>query len=689
MRSARRLAFALSSVLTAAPAATFAQAAPPAGADFALFALVPPDLGAMDPAVREQLLGLRAEVESLRVRRADARELATGLGQLGGLYFLYGLPLHADAALADANRLAPEDYRWSYLHAFTRQSGGDVEAAAAGYRRTADLAPDYLPAWVRLGEVLLERGAADEAAAAFERGLALDPGCAACEYGLGRAAAARGDAAGAAARFERVLELQPDAAEVRYPLGLAYRELGDLDRARDEIARRGPGEVRVRDPVLAGVRALGTGSAVHYARGQRALAEGDLATAEAELRQAVEANPDGVPALRALGLTLRRRNAFDEAEAAYRRAAELEPANALNHHELGLILAERGKVEAAAASFRRALELTPHFPDARLGLAISLARAGRPAEALPHLDALLAADPDGGDARLERAMALAALGRRDEALVELAALVEREPGRLAARLNLGLLHELAGDDAAARPHLAAAAAPGAPLPVAARARLALGRVAERAGRADEALAEYREAVRLAPDLPPARLRLGSAAAAAGRFDEAAEAYAALVAAAPHHPAARTAALAGSTARIRAGRTAEAAAALAEALAGTDPAAAPAIAYTLSLLRAAAAEPSVRDGDAAVELARAAYGAAPTPLHAQAVGMAYAGAGRFDEAVRAQERTAAQLERAGPAELLPGARRRLELYRRGEPAREPWRDDPLLLYPAVLPLPDVD
>ena len=70
-------------------------------------------------------------------------------------------------------------------------------------------------------------------------------------------------------------------------------------------------------------------------------------------------------------------------------------------------------------------------------------------------------------------------------------------------------------------------------------------------------------------------------------------------------------------------------------------------------------------------------------------MAYAAAGRFEEAVRAQGRIVGSLEAAGPGGPgggLDAARARLALYQRGQPARAPWHADPALLPPIVLPLP---
>ena len=186
-------------------------------------------------------------------------------------------------------------------------------------------------------------------------------------------------------------------------------------------------------------------------------------------------------------------------------------------------------------------------------------------------------------------------------------------------------------------------------------------------------------MRLAPRLPPARLRLASAEAAGGDYAAAAESYAAVLAAAPGHRAAR---MAQATCLILTGRDADAAASLEAGLKELPDD--PYLSYQLALLRAASATAAVRDGAAAVELARTAFGALSTPVQAQAVAMAHAESGDFEGAVRAQERLLAALPEDDP--LRPGAASRLALYRRQQPARAPWKGDPALLYNPTVPLP---
>jgi hypothetical protein len=85
-------------------------------------------------------------------------------------------------------------------------------------------------------------------------------------------------------------------------------------------------------------------------------------------------------------------------------------------------------------------------------------------------------------------------------------------------------------------------------------------------------------------------------------------------------------------------------------------------HLLARLLAAAPTPEVRDGQRAVELAEAAFAMAPSAGTAATVAMAYAETGRFDEAVRWQERA---MDGAAEDRLA-------QLRRRAYAERRPWR-----------------
>ncbi|HSM14272.1 MAG TPA: tetratricopeptide repeat protein, partial [Thermoanaerobaculia bacterium] len=469
----------------------------------------------------------------------------------------------------------------------------------------------------------------------------------------------------------------PAAAEIHYPLALAYRELGREEDAARELARVGEGEARTPDPVIQHLRGLATGSSVHTVRGRIALESGDLERAAAEFTAARDADPRNPVARRGLALALDRSGDSEGAARELAAAAGLEPANPLNLKELGLVRLRAGAYAEAVESFERALGLAPDFVDAEQGLGIALARLGRTDQALPHLTRAVEAAPANAALREERALALMRLGRRGEARVELDAAIEADPDSSSARLNLGLLLELEGDLEAASAAVEGALARAREPRQQALAHLTLGRLAER-GAAPEALAHYREAIRLDPDLVPARVRLGSLAAAAGDPETADAAYREALRRAPGHLGVR---LALAATRLGAGDCGGARETLESAPGATR---APQVAATLGLILSGCPGLGAAERARGLELARGAYGASPGVVTGHVLAIALAAAGHWEEAVRATERLLGATADAG---LDAGAAgRRLEAFRSRRAVETPWLDDPALLPARTVALP---
>ena len=187
-------------------------------------------------------------------------------------------------------------------------------------------------------------------------------------------------------------------------------------------------------------------------------------------------------------------------------------------------------------------------------------------------------------------------------------------------------------------------------------------------RTDEALAEYREAIRLNPKIPYLYNNLGAALAKLGRFDEAMNAFTNAarldpVSPWPHFQMARGLLLQG--------RDAQAIAKLHEAL-RLDPDNVSILAYTAHVL-AADENPEIRDGKTAYAFATRANalsgGAQPQAL--DALGMADAELGRFDEA-QAVTQKAFDLATLAKMKNFEPLQQRLQRYQNHQPWRESFR-----------------
>jgi tetratricopeptide (TPR) repeat protein len=125
-------------------------------------------------------------------------------------------------------------------------------------------------------------------------------------------------------------------------------------------------------------------------------------------------------------------------------------------------------------------------------------------------------------------------GRAQDALASAAAALDRRPHPPAARLAVAdaLAKSSRWQDAGPYYHAVLAQERGQRSVLSAKAYLGLGYLAERAGRPDEALAAYTNALEIDPRLNDALFNSGNVLLAAGRYSEAAAAYERLIANTP-------------------------------------------------------------------------------------------------------------------------------------------------------------
>lgn len=154
----------------------------------------------------------------------------------------------------------------------------------------------------------------------------------------------------------------------------------------------------------------------------------------------------------------------------------------------------------ALAEFEAALKLHPGYYAARLEMGRELRLQKRYQEAEEALRPLAQIAPKQSVPRIERGIALLSLGRREEAAAELQAAVALEEASWAAHLYLGWAL-LEADGAKAETHLTRALELDEPK--AARAHLALARLAQEKGQRDAALEHLDAYIALAPDSPDA------------------------------------------------------------------------------------------------------------------------------------------------------------------------------------------
>lgn len=403
-----------------------------------------PDLSALPEALRIRV----AEAEARAGRRFGAVQ---GLGELARLYHANGFLDEAARCYDALETLEPNEPRWPHLHATILAGFGEIEPALELWRRTLRLAPDYVPAQLRIADCELKSDRVTEAAAAYAAALRLAPDNAYAQLGLARIDFEAGRLEAARERLEKIV------AQTNFELGYdlivsLYERTGQLDRARAiRGAQKASGAYRdPPDPWFDGLLDE------CYDPYRLALAAGVMvrtigsAKAVELLERAIELAPNDVSARFQLGVVSADAGQMDEARRQFERCTVLSPGFSDGWARLSALQAQLGEAAAADRTLATGLQHCPESPALHLMKARNLEKAGRPEEAIPEFKASIRYRPNEPDAYIELGNLLMGLGRVDEGVEQIRGALVAEPGNPLALSVLAFHAILTGDEAQAR-----------------------------------------------------------------------------------------------------------------------------------------------------------------------------------------------------------------------------------------------
>ena len=358
--------------------------------------------------------------------------------------------------------------------------------------------------------------------------------------------------------------------------------------------------------------------------------EGKISDALGHYEEALRLNPDYAEAHNNLGNVFWREGKISDALGHYEEALRLDPDSPEAHYNLGSVFAQTGKTKEALAHIEQALRLKPDYAEARENLGVVLAHLGRVPEAMAQWEQALRLKPDFAEVHYNLGKAFAQTGRTGEALAHFEQAVRLKPGYAEAYEDLGVAMAHLGrvPEAMAQWEQALRLRPDFP-----EAHCNLGNALRRAGKIEEAIAHYEQAVRLKPDYPEAQCGLGNALEQTGRLQEAMGQWEQALRYQPDYPEAQN-----NLAWVMATETpAE----------GGDPARA----VTLA--------------ERACELTNNRVAA-----YLDTLAVAYAAAGRFNDAIAVAQKAIGLAKAAGQSQLVEDIELHMKLYRAGRAYRAP-------------------
>ncbi len=384
--------------------------------------------------------------------------------------------------------------------AYHRRFGTEREIAQLD--RVLAIDPGNLVARNILTRRFEETGKFDEALRMALETVRLAPESAEAHLFAGKGLLRNGDFSGAVDQLQAAILADPSIVEAHHHLGTALRKLGRQDEAASEADKAEKLRELQHSSIAANIQLSqvaakldsgDTAGAIALLRqvidakprwadaritlGRILLTRGDASGATEQFAEAVRLAPDDFEAVYGLAYLRARNGAASQAIPLFLRATEIRPSSAEAHYNLGSSYLIEQNFTEAAKEFRKAVSLSGSFFPALEGLGAALLAMKKSDQAVAPLTRTLELKPDSASATRLLASAQQQQGRKREAqelFAKAADLQAKEEGRNTAEaaLNAGMQKLAQGD---------------------------------RTG----ALADFREAVRHAPDLAEAHQFLGA------------------------------------------------------------------------------------------------------------------------------------------------------------------------------------
>jgi arylsulfatase A-like enzyme/Tfp pilus assembly protein PilF len=221
----------------------------------------------------------------------------------------------------------------------------------------------------------------------------------------------------AAETWKRMLALHDANYSGSLNLALCYVRLQRMEEARREANR---------------ILELGYVSGdTYHLLGLIATADGDLQQAQEFYLQALEADPNHIPAIVDLGTLYLQAGYYTEVRRQWELALEKLPNNVNVLNRLGNLSLDEGKPAEARRHFKRVLEIIPNA-EALQGMAVACVKLGYPDQAVQYMERAIELEPNRHELHYNMAKLALRMGRQDSAAQYFSLFLENAPPGLPA-----------------------------------------------------------------------------------------------------------------------------------------------------------------------------------------------------------------------------------------------------------------
>lgn len=280
--------------------------------------------------------------------------------------------------------------RPDYIHAYVTlgnalQAGGKIEAAIRSYSQALELQPNFAEVRANIGSMYFKMGRLPEAIAYYQEAIALCPNLAGAHWNLGKVYHKNGNVEAAIACFQRTSELNPQlvGADFHFNLGNRLFTEGKRDEAIDSYSKA----IAIK-PDWAEAYAN-----IASARSQ----QGNLDAAITYYQKAVDLKPELEVLHSNLANSFLQQGKYESAIASYQSALKIKPDWADVHANLGNAFSMLGQLEEAQASYQEALVCKPNWAEVycRMG---HIQKQDKPLEAIANFEKAIELNPKFSEA---------------------------------------------------------------------------------------------------------------------------------------------------------------------------------------------------------------------------------------------------------------------------------------------------